>query len=127
VPPLVKVNAKYYGWRVALYIAGVMYVSVVTTALILHYGFFFTGLTPESEKRVEDIAQFAFDYSFYLNLAAVAGAAVMLYLRRQHQKQQDQGGHHHDHGSGSIGFQDLVTWFCIAVLAVGAVLYMVIG
>lgn len=36
VPPLVHINAKYYGWRVALYIAGVMYVSIVATALILN-------------------------------------------------------------------------------------------
>jgi uncharacterized protein len=32
VPPLVRVNAKYYGWKLALYIAGTMYVSIVLTA-----------------------------------------------------------------------------------------------
>ena len=37
VPPLVAVNARYYGWRVALYIAGVMYLAIVITALVLHY------------------------------------------------------------------------------------------
>ena len=62
VPPLVKVNAKYYGWRVALYIAGIMYVSIVMTALVLHYMFFFTGLTPESSRRVDEVAQFSIDY-----------------------------------------------------------------
>jgi len=48
VPPLVKVNARYYGWRVALYIAGVMFVSIVLTAMILHGSFAFAGLLPES-------------------------------------------------------------------------------
>ena len=43
VPPLVAVNARYYGWRVALYIAAVMYVSIVCTALILHYSFALWG------------------------------------------------------------------------------------
>lgn len=33
VPPLVAVNAKYYGWRVATYIAGIRYVSIVSSAL----------------------------------------------------------------------------------------------
>ncbi len=51
VPPLVKVNAKYYGWHVALYIAGIMFVSIVITALVLHYGFYFAGATPESIGR----------------------------------------------------------------------------
>lgn len=27
--PLVQVNAKYYGWKLALYIAGSMFVSIV--------------------------------------------------------------------------------------------------
>ncbi|MEJ2471628.1 MAG: permease, partial [Desulfuromonadales bacterium] len=34
VPPLVAVNAKYYGWRLALYIAGIMFVAIVITALL---------------------------------------------------------------------------------------------
>jgi uncharacterized membrane protein YraQ (UPF0718 family) len=72
VPPLVAVNAKYYGWRMALYIAGVMYVSIVATALLLHYGFAALGLTPHSAHRVEDITQFALDYTFWMNLGAVA-------------------------------------------------------
>ncbi|MDT8322355.1 MAG: hypothetical protein RQ826_17710, partial [Xanthomonadales bacterium] len=38
VPPLVKVNARYYGWGVALFIAGIMYVSIVATALLLDTG-----------------------------------------------------------------------------------------
>ena len=33
------VNAKYYGWRGALYIAVVMFASIVLTALIMHFGF----------------------------------------------------------------------------------------
>lgn len=34
VPPLVAINAKYQGWRVALYIAGVMYASAAITAVV---------------------------------------------------------------------------------------------
>jgi hypothetical protein len=36
VPPLVQANAKYYGWKMALYIAATMFVSIVVTALILN-------------------------------------------------------------------------------------------
>ena len=37
VPSLVAINARYYGWRTALYIAAVMYASIVCTALIRCY------------------------------------------------------------------------------------------
>ena len=125
VPPLVKVNAKYYGWRVALYIAGIMYVSIVSTALILHYGFYFTGLTPESAKKVEDVAQFAIDYTFFLNLAALILAGVMIWLRRRMQK--GEHAHHHDHGGSGRSFQDYVTYLFIAILAGGLIAFALTG
>ena len=49
VPPLVAINAKYDGKRVALYIAGVMWVSIVLTATLLHALFSAVGITPESQ------------------------------------------------------------------------------
>jgi hypothetical protein len=79
VPPLVAVNARYYGWRTALYIAAVMYVSIVATALILHYAFAIFGITPESARAVKELAQFKLDYTFWMNLAAVGMAALRLW------------------------------------------------
>ena len=79
VPPLVEINARYYGWRVALYIAAVMYVSIVCTALILHYSFALLGITPESARAVKDVAQFKLDYTFWMNLVAV-GLVVLAVL-----------------------------------------------
>lgn len=127
VPPLVKINAKYYGWRVAFYIAAVMYASVVATALILHYGFYFTGLTPESARRVEHIAQFELDYTLVLNAIAVGLVGLMIYLRHVHRTHQAEGrgGHHHDHdhGGGGWGVQDVVTYLFIAILLGGLISY----
>jgi uncharacterized membrane protein YraQ (UPF0718 family) len=119
VPPLVKVNAKYYGWRVALYIAGIMYVSIIVTAIILHYGFLWLGMMPESSREAGDVAQFKLDYTFYMNLIAVALAGVMLWLRRRHRQMGDGGGHDHDHGGGGIGVQDVVTGLFILLLLGG--------
>lgn len=119
VPPLVKVNAKYYGWRVALYIAAIMYLSIIVTALALHYGFHFTGLTPESARKVSDIAQFKIDYTFYMNIVAVALAAAMLWLRKKRREfidEEDAG-----HGAAGFGVQDVVTWIFIAVLLGGGI------
>jgi len=123
VPPLVKVNAKYYGWPVALYIAGIMYLSIVATALILHYVFYFTGLTPESSRKIEDVAHFSIDYSFFLNLAAIALTGFMLYLRKIHKEHQQAGehDHHHDHGDSGIDLQGVVTWLFVLILAGGLI------
>ena len=154
VPPLVKINAKYYGWRIALYIAGIMYISIVATALILHYLFYFTGLTPESAKKVENVTQFAFDYTFFMNIGAVIVAGGLIWLHHRHKQSMksdengkkghdhnhadhedseqgheegEGGGHeHHDHGdSGAIGVQDVTTWIFIAILIGGGIAWFV--
>jgi len=141
VPPLVKVNAKYYGWRVALYIAGIMYVSIVATALILHYLFLFTGLTPESVKQIHEITQFAFDYSFFLNIAAILATAGMIYLNWVHKKTQKHAEHggdaHHDHGhhehhhddnsqTNRPDLQTIVTFTSIGILISGVMVHFLI-
>ena len=77
VPPLIKVNARYYGWRVAVYIAGIMYVSIVVTARLLHYAFYFTELMPESTRDAAEISTFAIDYTFGLNLLAVGATGLL--------------------------------------------------
>jgi uncharacterized membrane protein YraQ (UPF0718 family) len=118
VPPLVKINAKYYGWRVALYIAGVMYVSIVATALSLHYGFLWTGLTPETSREVSEIRQFKVDYTFFMNVAALLVIGVMAWLARAGASGEAR---RHVRG-GSSRFQVAVTWLCIAVVVIGAVL-----
>jgi hypothetical protein len=92
VPPLVMINRKYYGTRVALYIAGIMYVSIVLTALILHSGFAVTGLTPGSSREVAELTQFKIDYTFWLNLLFVAVAAVMIWLKVRHPSKKTGGG-----------------------------------
>ena len=124
VPPLVKVNARYYGWRIALYIAAVMYGSIVATALILHYGFLAVGLTPSSDRVASEIAQFEIDYTLFLNIAALAATALMLWLRRRGGASGGGGHDHHEHGSR---VQNVVTGVFIVVLAVGGVAFVVTG
>jgi len=37
--PVIRINAKYYGWKMALYILGLLFGALIATALLLHYGF----------------------------------------------------------------------------------------
>jgi hypothetical protein len=128
VPPLVMVNAKYYGWRVALYIAAIMFVSIVITALCMHFGFGLLGLTPESSRTIQATTRFAFDYTFFLNLLFVLAAVVLVALHRGWQRHEaDHDDHsHHDHGNG-FSPKRLVALACAAIVAGGLLVLAISG
>jgi hypothetical protein len=86
VPPLVHINAKYYGWKVALYIAGIMYISIVLTALILNGLFSVLGIVPESARVVSEITQFKIDYTFWMNIVFAIIAAALIWLNKAYLK-----------------------------------------
>lgn len=78
VIPVLRVNAKYYGWKMSFYILGVFLVVLVATALLLHYGFAVLGLLPSGDqvKSVTDRVFFAIDYTFWLNMVFLAISVV---------------------------------------------------
>jgi hypothetical protein len=119
VPPLVAINARYYGRRVAFYIAAVMWVSIVITAVTLHVLFALLGITPESSRAIEEVSRFAIDYTFWLNLAMVLVAAVMIWLRRAYAREQPKGGM--DHGGKGVGVKRVVVYGMMAVVGGGLV------
>ena len=53
---------------VALYIAVIMLISIVLTALVMHASFTALDIVPESGREVGDVTRFALDYTFYLNI-----------------------------------------------------------
>ncbi len=121
VPPLVAVNARYYGWRVALYIAAVMYASIVCTAMILHYAFALLGITPESARAVKEVAQFKLDYTFWMNLVAVGLAGWLSWLNRswhRHNKEEAM------EMAGGGKLKKAVAWTVLAALAAGITIHL---
>ena len=83
VPPSLKINANYYGWRYAAYLAAVTTVAAVISGTVLQAVFAVTGLTPNRDVTLADQANFAVNHTFFLNLLAVAVAGVLLALRRR--------------------------------------------
>jgi uncharacterized membrane protein YraQ (UPF0718 family) len=121
VPPLVEINARYYGWRVALYIAAVMYLSIVCTALILHYAFAVLGMTPESARAVRDVAQFKLDYTFWMNLIAAGLVGALSWLNRSwHRHNKDEGMEMA--GGGMV--KRAAAWTALAALSVGIAVHL---
>lgn len=125
VPPLVNMNRKYYGIRIALYIAGVMYVSIVLTALILNYSFDFLGVLPEGSRKVIELTQFKIDYTFWFNLVFVFFTGLMLYFNYKTKKMQMRGGDHdHDHGGDGVSFKRVIVYTFVLIVAVGLIIYL---
>jgi hypothetical protein len=123
------VNAGYYGRRVALYIAGVMFVSIVVTALALAGAFTALGIVPEGGRAVEEVTRFAVDYTLWLNAGMLAVAAALVGLGRRFtpgdQAEHDGGGGHDDHAHGDGGGMGPKRWAALlaaGVLAVGGLL-----
>lgn len=131
--PVIRVNAKYYGWKLALYIVGVFFAALVATAIVMHYGFAILGILPNSAAATspQSTERFAIDYTFWLNLVFLAATGVLAWLRfgsgkkqksqhRNHQEGENQdkkehkhqGGH--NHGGGNQGFtENLLFWLAI--------------
>src|SRR6056297_2305445 len=78
--PILRIQAAYYGWRMAGYILAVFLAVLVTTALILHVGFDALGVLPDpgAARSVTDREFFHFDYTFFLNLGFIALSLAFL-------------------------------------------------
>ena len=130
--PVIRVNAKYYGWKVALYIVGVFFAALVATAIVMHYGFSLFGTLPQSAagSSPQSTERFAIDYTFWLNLAFLVATGVLAWLRFsggkrqkklgwQHNNHQEDGSgdreHHdgHKHGGGKGFMEKLLFWLAI--------------
>lgn len=125
VPPLIMINSKYYGKKLALYIAGIMYMSITLTALILHYGFAAASWLPHSSKEVSEVSSFSLDYTFYLNILFAFMTAALISLHRSHKKAMS--GHNHDMGqSQTWGIKRIIALSCAFILIVGIIIHLVI-
>lgn len=121
VPPLVNMNRKYYGTKVAFYIAGVMYISIVLTALILNYSFEFLNVLPEGSRKVAEITQFAIDYTFWFNLVFVFVVAVMLVFNFKAKKGVPDEGH--EHGPDGISFKRAIVYLFAVIVFLGLLVH----
>ena len=83
VIPLIVIYRKYFGGRATLYIVVIFYVSMVAAGIIVDVLFAALGLIPQGARAASPIehATFAWNYTAWLNIIAVAAATVLLALR----------------------------------------------
>jgi uncharacterized protein len=94
--PLILIYRKYYGLKAALYITGILFVSMVSTGIIVDLLFGMLGLIPTVRPADTMIAaSFQWNYTTWLNLAAILLGGWLLWIRFKNEKQT--GGHKHVH------------------------------
>ncbi len=78
VLPVLRIQASYYGWRFALYIAAIFLVALIVATVAMHYGFAAAGMLPDpaDARTVTERTFFALDYAFVLNIAFLTLSAM---------------------------------------------------
>ncbi len=67
-PTTVRIHAKYYGWRYALYLSGLLHACMVAAGVTVNNLFAALGQIPERRPSLEEMVGFEIDHTFYLNL-----------------------------------------------------------
>ena len=97
VLPLLDVYRRYFGRRMMAYMAAIFFVTMAAAALLVDLGFQAAGFVPDRAVDIRArMTEFSINYTFWLNLLALALAAYLFVQNRRHP--MDHGGHHH-HGS----------------------------
>ena len=98
VLPLLDTYRRYFGWRMAAYIGGVFYVTMVIASLVMDVSFAGLGLTPEHDTDVRaHLTHFSLNYTFWLNLLFGALGAYLWWVSRKNPMQHGDGAHSHGH------------------------------
>lgn len=96
VLPLLDIYRKYYGWRMAAYIAAVFYVTMVIAALLVDLAFNALHLVPPHPLNgFAPEAAFRINYTFWLNLLFGALALWLWQLNRSNPMEHACHAHHH--------------------------------
>ena len=117
VLPVLKINARYYGWKMALYIALMLFICLVAASLAMHYGLLAFDALPDASQWSSPAKQehFKLNYGFVLNVIFLLLSAVMVVLWRKKQKEHEHH-HHHDHGGSSVGDKVMNALCVVSVL-----------
>ena len=99
VLPLLDVYRRYYGWKMAAYIAGIFFTTMVLAAMVMDAAFTSLGLVPPRDLNIRaEMSSFAIDYTFWLNIAFGA-LAVWLFRIALSSPSTGEGQHCEHHAA----------------------------
>jgi uncharacterized membrane protein YraQ (UPF0718 family) len=84
VLPLLDAYRRAFGWRMAAYIGGVFYATMVIAGIVMDVAFSALGwIPPHRAGAAAAMTHFSIDYTFWLNLLAAAVAGTLMLLARR--------------------------------------------
>jgi uncharacterized membrane protein YraQ (UPF0718 family) len=99
VLPLLDVYRRYYGWKMAAYIAAVFYATMVISAVIMDVAFSALGWIPRQRPNMQaEMVHFSMNYTFWLNLVFALLAIGLFVLARAKPMAPGHCEHHVHHG-----------------------------
>src|SRR6266699_2241938 len=78
VLPIIDIYHKYYGWKMAGLIVGVLYVAMALAALLIEFLFELLGLIPSQRSAQIVETSISFNYTTVLNIIFLAVAALLV-------------------------------------------------
>ncbi|RED96954.1 permease [Marinoscillum furvescens] len=124
--PVLRINAKYYGWKMSFFILFLLFTSLIAATLVLHYGFDWAGMLPDptAAKSLTEKSHFQIDYTFFLNLSFLVVSGILIYLGFVKGKEVM---HHKEMAPKSRVLENTLKWLalgCYLWLAGGMVVYL---
>lgn len=79
--PVLRINAKYYGWKMSLFILFLLFTALIGTSLTLHYAFDMFSILPDaSQVKITDSEYFKLNYTFVMNMIFLTITGYLVYL-----------------------------------------------
>jgi uncharacterized membrane protein YraQ (UPF0718 family) len=109
--PILNIYRRYYGRRMALFLLGTFYATMVVAGLGIEFVFEALGITPHARNAKVEMASVTWNYTTYLNILFLVVAAALLWryfrrgggwemLRAMNTPLSDEHhAHHHAHGA----------------------------
>lgn len=94
--PVIRMNAKFYGWKMAFYIAGIFLMAIVCSAVAMHWIYAGLAILPDSEnaKQGGGDGVFAIDFTFWMNAAFLSITVILgwLFWRKTRREKMSNSG-----------------------------------
>lgn len=104
VLPVLRINAGYYGWKMALYLLGLMLVAIVIAALSMHYALAALGMLPDFSAVTApgEREYFKLNYQLVMNAIMFTVNLALVWLWYKAREKSHGHDHRHDHGGSSL-------------------------
>ncbi len=117
--PVLRINAKYYGWKMSFFILLLLLSGLIFSSLTLHYAMDWLGYLPtQASHAITNQEFFNWDYTTFMNIGFLLISGVLVFLSRS----GNHSGHHHQMAPKSKTLEAVLKW-----IAIGSYVWLLVG